>query len=229
MRGSSHPTTDEAHALARARNFLFDLDGTLLESSPYHDLAFRYVLASFRPELLCRFDYDSVKGKSTNEAFADYGVREGRENGFLTELKRAYYTFFLSEGDVTLFAGVVDLLSFLRRRGRRVFLTTSGSARSVAVAIAQADIADMFDGVVTANDVRKNKPDPELYLFTLQKFGLDRRDTVVVEDSENGVRAAVAAELPVIQVNEPQSSRPPTYYFPDIVSVHEHLQGAFGE
>ena len=64
--------------LLRKTAFLFDLDGTLLDSSSLHEKIFREVLTDDAPRFLERFDYESLKGKSTTESFRALGIEIGR-------------------------------------------------------------------------------------------------------------------------------------------------------
>ena len=63
-----------------------------------------------------------------------------------------------------------------------------------------------FDFLLTAEDVRDGKPHPEIYLSAAQRFGIDPAQMLVLEDSENGCRAAVAAAATTVAVPGPHNS-----------------------
>ncbi|MCK5628820.1 HAD-IA family hydrolase, partial [Candidatus Bathyarchaeota archaeon] len=64
-------------------------------------------------------------------------------------------------------------------------------------------IADLLDVILTAEDVTKGKPDPQIYLVAAEKLGLPPKDCLVLEDSVNGVKSALAAGMNVVAIANP--------------------------
>ena len=98
---------------------------------------------------------------------------------------------------------VIGLLRQVRAEGYATALATSsltGEARQVLQGL---DLADQFDQIIGADQVRNPKPDPEIYLLAAQKLGVPPEDCLVLEDSTNGVRAGVAAGMNVVAVATP--------------------------
>lgn len=187
--------------LALCPNLLFDFDGTLVDSGPLHDFAYHQALERHLPELLACYDYDSVKGKPTREALAGLGVRKQDDLDVLTLTKQRIYRTTIIEGRLELLPGARQLLSTLTAIGFTLFLVTSGSRDSIMPALRSTHIDDFFSGVVTADEVDAGKPAPDLYLYCLERFGLDAHTCIVVEDAISGVVAARRAGLPVIGVH----------------------------
>jgi len=107
---------------------------------------------------------------------------------------------------VRLFDGVAELLEALQGR-IKVGLATMSSRKVVDKLLPQKKIESYFDVVVTADEIVKPKPDPEVFLVSAARLGVEPEDCVVVEDSIFGVRAAKAAKMKCIAVSSGAYSR----------------------
>ena len=101
---------------------------------------------------------------------------------------------------VSLFDGAIELLENLQGR-IKIALATMSSRKVVAKLLSEKRIGGYFDVVVSADEIFKPKPDPEVFLVSATKLGVKPEDCVVVEDSVFGVRAAKAAEMKCITVS----------------------------
>ncbi len=186
-------------------NYLFDLDGTLVDSSPAHEAAFRKAFEQHWP--LVGFEYESAKGKRTADVFAELGAPLELLDG-LVAAKQTAYRELVRQGEVELMPGARDLLDALSSQGERLFLVTSGSRQSVAEVLEATGIRDYFEGIVTSDDVARAKPAPDIYLGCLERFHLDPQDCLVIEDAESGFAAARAAGLRAVELQELLCSAP---------------------
>jgi len=101
---------------------------------------------------------------------------------------------------VSLFDGAIELLENLQGR-IKIALATMSSRKVVAKLLSEKRIGGYFDVVISADEIFKPKPDPEVFLVSATKLGVKPEDCVVVEDSVFGVRAAKAAEMKCIAVS----------------------------
>ena len=95
---------------------------------------------------------------------------------------------------------IVTLLQWIRRQGLKAAVASSTRSDIVERYLEGAGIRDYFSGIVGGEMVEKSKPEPDIFLKAAQLCGLKPEQAVVLEDSENGIRAAVAAGIPVICV-----------------------------
>jgi len=107
---------------------------------------------------------------------------------------------------VSLFEGAIELLQNLQGR-IKIALATMSSRKVVGKLLSEKRIGGYFDVVVTADEIVKPKPDPEVFFVSAARLGVDPEDCVVVEDSVFGVRAAKAAEMKCIAVSSGAYSR----------------------
>jgi HAD superfamily hydrolase (TIGR01509 family) len=203
--------------------FLFDLDGTLVDSSGLHERVFREVLSEYAPELLAHFDYESLKGKSTAESFWDLGIVEASTLETMVNEKQLRYRAAIRGGELSLMPGALETLETLRQLAKRLFVVTGGSRRSVETALAATGIRDFFEDIVTSDDVVSGKPDPDAFLLCLERSGVSAADAVGIEDALNGVEACRAAELDVVLVNNPRLGVSVKPAFPSLVEFRDAL------
>ena len=104
------------------------------------------------------------------------------------------------DGDVRPLPGVVELLGELRERGVPVGLATNSARGFVVHALRAAGLEGAFDAVVSADDVARPKPAPDVYLAAAAALGADPAACVALEDSQTGVAAARAAGMVVVGI-----------------------------
>lgn len=189
---------------------LFDVDGTLAETEDLHRRSFNAAFAEcgigwhwdreVNRELL------AVSGGIERMRFymERFSGAEPLAMDRLAELhraKRRHYSEMLASGALQLRPGVRDLLEAARGRRLACAVVTAASAASFN-ALAQAclprDLREVFEVVVTGDDVARKKPDPQGYLLALSKLGLAPGDAIVFEDSPVGCAAAQAAGIRVV-------------------------------
>lgn len=96
---------------------------------------------------------------------------------------------------VTLRPGVIERLEEARSLGLSIGLASSSDRAWIERHLREQGIRDYFEAIHTSDDVKRVKPDPALYLLALESLGANAEETVAVEDSFNGLRAAKAAGL----------------------------------
>ena len=103
-------------------------------------------------------------------------------------------------GKLPVKPGVRELLSFLSERGVPTGLASSSERRKILDALDGAGLAGFFGSIISGDAVRISKPDPEIYLLACREMGLIPGETLAIEDSRNGIRAAHAAGMRPIMV-----------------------------
>ncbi len=174
----------------RIRGVVFDLDGVLTDSTPCHRAAFEEVL---RPLGISDFEYSHYAGQRTADVVAaefrrcgvpldDEAVRVAAERK--TMLARANLVAMNPVAE-----GCRDLLEQLAGT-YRLALASSGSYGTVHAFLGVNDLENLFESVLTGEDVTRAKPDPEIYRKSFAALGLAGESCVVVEDAVAGIEAA---------------------------------------
>jgi len=188
---------------------IFDFNGVIADDEPQHASAFATMLAGENIELRQDDYFRRYLGLDDRDLFrrvlADHGrpEPEGERLAALVAAKADVYRREI-EGGVELCKGARQLI--VECGAPRMRAIGSGARGSeIALILQQHDIADCFDTIVSADDVRRGKPDPETYALVLTRLRSQRpelvaSDCVVIEDAPNGIRAAAAAGMRTIGV-----------------------------
>ena len=188
-------------AFSSKRHFLFDLDGTLIDSAGPHERAYREALQASHPQLAKSFDYARFAGQPTRQVFSALGIAGEAELADLTSRKQQLYREALVRGEVSVFPGVEELLAQLRGQDRHLYLVTGSSGESVRRLMEQKQLSKFFMGAITVEDAPRGKPAPEPYLTALTRFSLAREECLAIEDGKSGIESAQAAGLDVVLIH----------------------------
>lgn len=185
--------------LNQYKAFVFDLDGTLINSEKYHADAFALAVKTVGgyevTEAECREFFEA----HTSTFVPVLNERHGLDMDFSEVLKhkRAHVRKHFRT-DVFPLA-----IHFIKKwRGRkRLALASNSPKHFVRNALVEARMIDLFEAVCTADDVTHRKPDPEMYRLMLDRLALQPDEVLVFEDSPAGVLAAQNADCPLVMVD----------------------------
>jgi beta-phosphoglucomutase len=185
----------------QTRAVLWDLDGTLVDSEPYHWLAWRETMAAEHFELTWD-EFASTFGQRNDKVLRrmlgpDLARGEIERIG---NAKEEHYRRLVRTSGFDYLPGVRRWLAHLRANGWHQGLTTSAPRANVDAVLAVLDAGMFFDTVVTAEDVRQGKPDPQVFLLAAARLAVPSRRCVVVEDSPAGIEGARRAGMQAIAV-----------------------------
>ena len=178
---------------------LLDLDGVVIDSEPLHVKSegrlFSEYGISIDPE-----DWPQFKGLTPQAVFHFVRTKYNlRENIDIFLEKKYRYLAEAYERELTLFPDVLPFLQHFQN-GFVFALTTSTRRPLTKWVLTKFQLRDIFQVVITADDVARGKPHPEPYAKTIQKLQLTPPECVVIEDSVNGVKSAKAAGAKCIAV-----------------------------
>ena len=193
-------------AQVMVKTILWDNDGLLVDTEQLYFSATRDVLSEVGVELtLDMFIQISLThGQSAFDLAAEQGVSQ-ETIVKLREKRNRRYADLLKEG-VPILDGVKETLSQLL--GKVAMGVVTGSRREHFEIIHQhSGLLHYFDLVLTREDYRRSKPDPDPYLTAIKTYGIEREHCLVVEDSERGLLAARAAGIRCIVVPNPLTKK----------------------
>ncbi len=184
------------------RGLIFDFDGLILETeSPVYQ-SWVELFQEFGAELPFEV-WATIIGTSNTEHFDPFGLLEKNIN---RKLDRATLASRRTAREIELanaqpiLPGVVEALNQAREMGLKLGIASSSDRKWVMGHLIRLGLADYFEVVHTSDDVKRTKPDPALFLLTLNSLNLQPEEVIVFEDSPNGVTAAKTAGTYVVAV-----------------------------
>jgi beta-phosphoglucomutase len=142
-------------------------------------------------------DFVATFGRTTREIIARVWGDGRYDDAQLAELDRRKEAAFrrMVETDFPAMPGVGELLHSLHNAGFRLAVGSSGPPENIALVLDRLKAGDLFDAVVTVEDVTRGKPDPEVFLIAAKRLGIPPARCAVIEDAPAGVAAANAAGM----------------------------------
>jgi len=180
---------------------IFDFDGTVIDTETAWYIAFRDAYKEHGVDLTLEM-YSLCIGTSL-QAFNPYEYLVVNLHlpidldSFRQSVQERHATLMDAE---KMRPGIMDYLNSARAKRLKIALASSSKLDWVEKFLEKLQIREYFDCIRTANDVEHVKPDPELYLQTLQCLGVNADEAIAIEDSPNGAKAAVAAGVHCVVV-----------------------------
>jgi beta-phosphoglucomutase len=181
---------------------IFDMDGVLIEAKEWHYEALNTALDFFGMEI-SRYDHlVTYDGLPTRVKLEMLSAEKGLPNGlhaFLNDLKQKFTMELIFQKCKPLFIHQYAL-SKLSKEGYKMAVCSNSIRDTVNTMLNKAAIINYFDFFISNEDVKKGKPDPEMYDIAIQRFGLKPSECLIVEDNENGIKAALASGAHLLKV-----------------------------
>jgi beta-phosphoglucomutase len=180
--------------------FIFDFDGTLVDSCALHAKAFHAVLKPWQ----ISFNYQDIVGMKTKDAMIKL-LRGGDielPEDLIRELIKKKQDLVRKQikNDLQLMPNVADFIK-KAHTSHEMVVVSAGSRLSIDIAFEKFNLYPWFKMVITSEDVTHAKPHPEGFLMALDKMQVDACQALVFEDSEPGFLAAKAAGIDYINVH----------------------------
>jgi len=183
------------------RAYLFDCDGTLVDSMPLHYQAWQKSLAEYGGEYEEELFY-AWGGRPIREIIRLLNEMQGLEMPVeqVAERKEALYHQLLPT--LKPIPEVIEHLDL--QHGRLPMAVVSGSRRSsVTASLRAVGLLDKFDTLICAEDYKRGKPAPDAFLLAAERLGVAPEDCLVFEDTDLGIEAATAAGMLSVKVPQP--------------------------
>ena len=181
--------------------YLFDCDGTIVDSMPLHYVAWTRTLAEWN----CTFPEDlfyAWGGRPVAEIIADLNREQGLAMPVEAIAKRKEAMYFDVLPTIQAIPEVLEHIHL--SHGQIPFAVVSGSTRdSVTASLEALQILDRFETLVCAGDYTQGKPHPEPFLMAAERLGVAPERCLVFEDTEMGIQSATAAGMASVKVLQP--------------------------
>jgi len=187
---------------------IFDLDGTLVDSLPYHYESWSIF---FKNNNLEETYFSKIlkeyKGGGTLELMSSvfgnsYSKKELKK---MSEDKEVIFRD-IYKNNIRPIKGLINFLDNLKENNILLAIGSNATTKNVLMTIEELGITNYFSSIICGDKVSKGKPDPEMFITTLSNLKVSKDECIVFEDSIEGVAAAKKADIKVIGVTSSQST-----------------------
>lgn len=198
---------------------LFDMDGVLVNAKDWHYQAFNKALEVFgmpisRSEHLSL--YDGLPTRAKLQMLTEKKHLPVQLHEFLNKLKQSFTKDIITVKCRPVFC-VEYALSRLHQEGYKIAVCSNSIRDTIEMMMEKSALTPYIDQIISNQDVTKGKPDPEMYRKAMKEFNLSPKECLILEDNENGIKAARASEGNLLVIGEVAN----TNYFNIIRRINE--------
>lgn len=189
--------------MAKIKAILFDMDGVLIEAKDWHYEALNKALGLFGYEITRSEHLSSYDGLPTKTKLEKLKLEKGMPEAlcdFVNEIKQQYTIEMVRNLCRPRFNHEYALAK-LRTEGYHMAVCSNAVRMTVEVMMDCAKLTKYFDFMLSNQDVAKPKPDPEIYSTAMKRLGQNPDECLIIEDNENGIKAALASGGHLLKVN----------------------------
>lgn len=188
--------------MTKIKAILFDMDGVLIDARDWHYEALNKALCLFGVEI-SRYDhlhtFDGLPTKVKLQMLSEQYFLPEELHPFINKLKQKNTIRIVQEKCHPLFHHEYALAR-LKAEGYFIAVCSNSIRKTIEIMMESAGLNSYIDLIISNEDVKNAKPDPEMYQKAMDRLGFMPQECLVVEDNPNGVRAGIASGAHVMQV-----------------------------
>ena len=186
---------------------IFDMDGTLVDTEPFNTEIERrqfrlnkIVISEENHQKYLGVASDAMWKEIAEQHNLRIPVEELIEQNHLESIR-----YFTEIEKIPVMPGLVDLLEKLQDKKYPMAVASSSTPEIIDLILDKTNLKNYFQVIVSAEQAGKSKPEPDVFLLAAQKLGIQPANCLVVEDSENGIKAALAAGMTCVAYQSPDT------------------------
>ena len=179
---------------------IFDMDGVIVDSNPYHKIALRQFAKKYGYDLSDQYMLEKIYGRTNKDWITNlFGVLPSEKLHELIEEKEELYRQ-LFKNDIKPVRGLVSFLEALERHHIPRAIGTSAPHSNVTFTLGSTHTGHFFETILDDSFVTEGKPNPEIYLKCAAALKMPPAQCIVIEDSLSGVKAGRSAGCSVVGI-----------------------------
>ena len=183
---------------------IFDMDGVLIDAKEWHYEALNKALGLFGYEINRYEHLVTYDGLSTKQKLDMLSIEKDLPKGlhrFINEMKQQYTMDIVNVNCKPRFQHEYAL-SKLNEEGYKIAVASNSIKNTIEVMMNKSNLHKYLDFFMSNEDVKKPKPDPEIYIKAIDKLGISPKECLIVEDNKNGLKAAMDSGAFVLKVDD---------------------------
>lgn len=180
---------------------IFDMDGLMFDTEALSNEGWKAACSKYGYKLTDEFFLQLI-GRNMQGVEQHFKEYFGTDVPYqeLEKLWENYNKTTVEEKGLPIKPGLYELVEYLDYLGVARAMATSSNREKAMWYLKLAGLTDQFQFVICGNEVSRGKPEPDIFLLAAEKMGCDPKECVVLEDSENGIRAAYRAGMIPIMI-----------------------------
>ena len=189
------------------KGIIFDMDGTIVDSLPYHYEAWKIFFNENKVENFSE-KLNEYKGGGTLDLMRTvYGNQYSKKE--LKKMSEDKEKIFrkIYKGEIKQILGFKKFLGELKSKDIMIGLASNAIRKNVSMIINELEIYDYFDSIICGDEVINGKPNPEMFNETIDRFDINKDECLIFEDSLEGILAAKNSGVKVIGITSSSSNK----------------------
>ena len=184
---------------------IFDMDGVIIDSEPLHKKAYFETFESLGLTVSEEL-YVTLTGSSTLNAFQKlikhFNLSNNPED-LVKDKRKRYVNFFEKDPNLHLVNGVEEIIKYFHKKGITLILASSSAMININRVFDRFNLQPYFKAKISGADLKESKPNPEIFEKAAILGGYSKENCIVIEDSDNGIKAANDAGIFVFGYKNP--------------------------
>ena len=179
---------------------IFDMDGVIIDSEEIHKKAYYETFKNLGVEVSEEL-YKTMTGSSTINAFqklVNHFNLDDIPEELVLQKRKCYVNYFENDPTLSLVNGVKELIQFLYKQNLTLVLASSSAMVNINRVFSRFDLNQYFTAKISGADLTASKPHPEIFEKAAILGGVSKEHCIVIEDSDNGIKAANDAGIFVV-------------------------------
>ena len=184
---------------------IFDMDGVLVDSEPHHVRIEKHQF-SINGIFISDEEHLQFMGTASENMWREIARRYQLERpveDLIEQNRTESIRYFTELSEIPVMPGLVDLLEKLKAKNYLLAVASSSVPEIIDLILGKTGLRKYFQVVVSGEEAGKSKPEPDVFLLAAHKLGVNQKNCLVVEDSENGIKAAQAAGMSCVAYQSP--------------------------
>lgn len=198
------------------KTFLFDLDGTLIQTPELILKTFQITFEKYFPDVKLSSDEESnLLGHTLFETFGQYTNDQNLIDEMVSFYRKTSEAFI--EKGLLSYDGALDTIKYLKQKKRKVGVVTSKMIEVASHHLKLVGLYDYIDHIIGYEDTKNHKPSPDPILKALEIFDTKAKDAIYIGDHENDIKSAKAAKIKSCAVTYSMRTKQMLFENPDFV------------
>lgn len=181
---------------------IFDMDGVISHTNPFHAEAFRAFFKKHNVQQATEEEFEQhMYGKHNSYIMQHFFKRQLSPEELRTlEFEKEHLFRVIYKEHVAPIKGLIEFLTELKENGFKLAVATSAPKENMDLILDELNIRQLFTSTMSSEDVKLHKPHPEVYLKSAENLAVPIKQCLVFEDSFSGITAAQNAQMKVVAV-----------------------------